>query len=126
MKKSFSLPLMACLLSLQSCNKSQPAIIDLSGKWQFQMDPNDVGEQQKWFEKNFQKRFSFRDPWWKTEKDRIFLWKQNGQAAFSTRIGSPIQITHLMKIQPILNFHSGCNLKKIRRGCMVQQKSYYP
>ncbi|MCA1760949.1 MAG: beta-galactosidase, partial [Bacteroidales bacterium] len=36
-----------------SCTVKQPETIDLSGEWQFQMDPEDVGENEKWFEKDF-------------------------------------------------------------------------
>ncbi len=32
-----------------SCSKQTTQNIDLSGEWQFQMDPDDVGEQQYWF-----------------------------------------------------------------------------
>ena len=32
-----------------SCSKQTTQNIDLSGEWQFQMDPDDVGEQQNWF-----------------------------------------------------------------------------
>ena len=35
-----------------SCSKNYPPKIDLSGEWQFQMDPSDVGENEKWFEKD--------------------------------------------------------------------------
>lgn len=33
-----------------SCTVKQPDIIDLAGEWQFQMDPDDVGENENWFE----------------------------------------------------------------------------
>lgn len=36
-----------------SCNVNQPDSVSLSGEWQFQMDPGDVGEQERWFEKDF-------------------------------------------------------------------------
>ncbi|HSO89238.1 MAG TPA: glycoside hydrolase family 2 TIM barrel-domain containing protein [Draconibacterium sp.] len=36
-----------------SCNVKQPETIDLSGEWQFQMDPDDAGENEKWYEKDF-------------------------------------------------------------------------
>lgn len=35
-----------------SCNKKLPEPIILSGEWQFQTDPGDVGEAEKWFEKD--------------------------------------------------------------------------
>lgn len=36
-----------------SCNqKPHPTSLDLSGKWQFQMDPSDIGEKEKWFNLN--------------------------------------------------------------------------
>jgi hypothetical protein len=36
-----------------SCDKQTSKTLDLSGEWQFQMDPEDVGINEKWFEKNF-------------------------------------------------------------------------
>ena len=36
-----------------SCTVKQPETIDLLGEWQFQMDPDDVGVKEKWFEKDF-------------------------------------------------------------------------
>ena len=37
-----------------SCSKKDLLkTIDLSGSWQFQMDPNDLGETEKWYNKNF-------------------------------------------------------------------------
>ena len=41
------------LLLFISCEKQTSKTIDLSGEWQFQMDPEDVGINEKWFEKNF-------------------------------------------------------------------------
>lgn len=35
-----------------SCSVKQPKTIDLSGEWQFQMDPVDVGTKENWFEKD--------------------------------------------------------------------------
>ena len=35
-----------------SCAVKQPKSIDLSGEWQFQMDPDDVGVKENWFEKD--------------------------------------------------------------------------
>jgi hypothetical protein len=39
-------------LLMASCSKKEIAVIDLSGDWQFQMDPNDIGEKEKWFNIN--------------------------------------------------------------------------
>jgi hypothetical protein len=36
-----------------SCTVKQSETIDLSGEWQFQMDPDDVGVKENWFEKEF-------------------------------------------------------------------------
>ena len=41
------------LLLFISCEKQTSKTIDLSGEWQFQMDPEDVGINEKWFEKTF-------------------------------------------------------------------------
>lgn len=49
--KYFYLILIA-LLGIYSCKQIQNPVINLSGEWQFQMDPQDVGEQEKWFEKD--------------------------------------------------------------------------
>jgi len=35
-----------------SCSKQTTQNIDLSGEWQFQMDPEDLGEKQKWYSTN--------------------------------------------------------------------------
>jgi hypothetical protein len=53
MKISLLFPLSFILLSLFSCTRYAPEDINLTGEWQFQMDPQDVGEQEKWFEKDF-------------------------------------------------------------------------
>lgn len=44
--------ILIALFSIYSCKQSQNPAIDLSGEWQFRMDPQDVGEQEKWFEKD--------------------------------------------------------------------------
>lgn len=50
MKRPKLLPLVILLVfTLFSCSKQPNATIDLSGEWQFRMDPGDVGEQEKWF-----------------------------------------------------------------------------
>jgi hypothetical protein len=40
------------LLAIWSCNQKQFDVIDLSGEWQFQMDQDDRGIAEKWYEKN--------------------------------------------------------------------------
>jgi len=40
------------LLAICSCTQKQYDVIDLSGEWQFQMDPDDLGIAEKWYEKN--------------------------------------------------------------------------
>ncbi|HRX10903.1 MAG TPA: glycoside hydrolase family 2 TIM barrel-domain containing protein [Draconibacterium sp.] len=52
MKPKFLLPFFVFLLFI-SCEKQPLKTIDLSGEWQFQIDPNDTGEKEKWFETNF-------------------------------------------------------------------------
>jgi beta-galactosidase/beta-glucuronidase len=44
--------ILIALFGIYSCKQSQNPAIDLAGEWQFQIDPQDVGEQEKWFEKN--------------------------------------------------------------------------
>jgi len=41
-------------LSLVSCEQNKNNSINLTGDWQFQMDPEDIGVSEKWFEKDFQ------------------------------------------------------------------------
>lgn len=38
-------------ITLISCSTEKPKIIDLSGKWKFQIDSLDIGEQEAWFTK---------------------------------------------------------------------------
>ena len=47
-----SIPLFVFMLTLffYSCEQQQNNSINLSGKWQFQMDPKDIGVSEKWFE----------------------------------------------------------------------------
>ncbi|MCC5929179.1 MAG: beta-glucuronidase [Cyclobacteriaceae bacterium] len=40
-------------LGLAGCNRSTDSKIDLAGEWQFRMDPNDRGIEEKWFENDF-------------------------------------------------------------------------
>jgi beta-galactosidase/beta-glucuronidase len=41
------------LVFLVGCNSNpEESKIDLSGQWQFRMDPNDVGESEMWFNEN--------------------------------------------------------------------------
>ena len=40
------------LLTICSCTQKQYDVIDLSGEWQFQMDPDDRSIAEKWYEKN--------------------------------------------------------------------------
>ncbi len=40
------------LITFYSCTQKQYAEIDLSGEWQFQMDPDNRGIAEKWYEKN--------------------------------------------------------------------------
>lgn len=51
MKKEIWL-LFSLLLCILSCQKHQNEQIDLSGEWQFQMDPEDRGVNERWFEKD--------------------------------------------------------------------------
>lgn len=45
--------LFTLIIVISSCTNSNLSTIDLSGEWQFQMDPNDKGEQEEWFNKDF-------------------------------------------------------------------------
>lgn len=42
-----------CLIGTSACRQNDPATIDLAGEWQFQMDPDDRGVEEKWFESDF-------------------------------------------------------------------------
>ncbi len=42
------------IIFLYSCTNQKPEKIDLSGDWQFQMDPEDIGISEKWFDQNLQ------------------------------------------------------------------------
>ena len=50
MKKNLLIPFL--LMALYACNPEKQNFIDLSGDWQFQMDPDDLGITEKWFESN--------------------------------------------------------------------------
>jgi hypothetical protein len=41
------------IISFAGCNRSTETKIDLSGEWQFRMDPDDRGVEERWYEKNF-------------------------------------------------------------------------
>ncbi len=45
--------LILLFISFAGCNRSEDTKIDLSGEWQFRMDPDDRGIDEKWFEKDF-------------------------------------------------------------------------
>ena len=48
-----SIPFILLCILLSSCSQKQEnTAIDLSGEWQFQLDLTDVGEQEKWFNKD--------------------------------------------------------------------------
>ena len=40
------------IFTISSCTQNEQSTIDLSGEWKFQMDPNDKGEQEEWFNQN--------------------------------------------------------------------------
>ena len=42
------------IIFLYSCTDQKPETIDLAGDWQFQMDPEDIGISEKWFDQNLQ------------------------------------------------------------------------
>lgn len=52
MKAKILLQVYFLLFSLISCTRYSPENINLFGEWQFQMDPQDVGEQEQWFKKD--------------------------------------------------------------------------
>jgi hypothetical protein len=52
MKPNQIIPFILILFYCFSCNKKLPDRISLAGEWQFQTDPGDVGEAEKWFEKD--------------------------------------------------------------------------
>jgi beta-galactosidase/beta-glucuronidase len=45
--------LILLLISSTGCNRSENSKIDLSGEWQFRMDPDDRGIEEKWYEQDF-------------------------------------------------------------------------
>jgi hypothetical protein len=45
--------LILLFISFTGCNRSADTKIDLSGEWQFRMDPDDRGIEEKWFENDF-------------------------------------------------------------------------
>ncbi|MFW6370314.1 MAG: sugar-binding domain-containing protein [Bacteroidota bacterium] len=51
--KKYIFLVISSLFFLYSCNSEKEAAIDLSGEWQFRIDPADVGEKENWFELNF-------------------------------------------------------------------------
>ncbi len=50
--KSIYLLLSGFLFLFISCSKTENESINLSGEWQFQMDPEDIGISENWFDKN--------------------------------------------------------------------------
>lgn len=52
MKKSTLLRIVVFLLAILSCTQRESRTIDLSGEWQFQIDPDDEGVNGKWFDQN--------------------------------------------------------------------------
>ena len=54
MKPTHLLLYIFCALSLFSCSEQSGETINLAGEWQFQTDPDDVGETEMWFSKDFQ------------------------------------------------------------------------
>lgn len=44
------------LMILSSCQERADNYIDLSGEWQFAMDPKDLGQQEKWFDSSLEER----------------------------------------------------------------------
>ena len=52
--KQISLLFIGLTLLFISCSEPENNSIDLSGEWQFQMDPEDIGVSEKWFENDLQ------------------------------------------------------------------------
>ncbi|NQU55334.1 MAG: beta-galactosidase [Bacteroidetes bacterium] len=52
--KSNHLFLLVLALFIFSCSQQKTTSIDLSGEWQFQMDPEDIGVSEKWFATDLQ------------------------------------------------------------------------
>ena len=52
MKSTFTI-IILLFISFTGCNWSADTKIDLSGEWQFMMDPDDRGIEEKWFENDF-------------------------------------------------------------------------
>ncbi len=50
--KLISLLFLSLTLLFISCSEPENKTINLSGEWQFQMDPEDIGVFEKWFENN--------------------------------------------------------------------------
>ncbi|RUA10446.1 MAG: hypothetical protein DSY82_04765, partial [Flavobacteriia bacterium] len=57
MKSIFKYFLFLTMLQfVSSCGQQAPDQIDLSGEWNFKMDPQDQGVSQKWFESDFSEK----------------------------------------------------------------------
>jgi len=52
MKLNHQLLSLFIVFTCLACSQDKITTIDLSGKWQFQMDPEDIGLSEKWFNKN--------------------------------------------------------------------------
>jgi hypothetical protein len=51
--KKYIFLVISSLFFLYSCNSEKEPAIDLSGEWQFRIDPDDLGEKENWFDLNF-------------------------------------------------------------------------
>ena len=51
--KQFITLIYSAIIFITACSNEEPMYIDLSGKWNFQIDSMDVGVQEKWFSQNF-------------------------------------------------------------------------
>ena len=61
-RSRFCILLSLILLLIIGCSKKEISTIDLSGEWQFQMDPDDKGGKGKWFNQDLSE--TVRNPEW--------------------------------------------------------------
>ncbi len=78
--KQISLLFIGLTLLFISCSEPENNSIDLSGEWQFQMDPEDIGVSEKWFENDLQETVKLPARWLKMVKVSILICKRNGPA----------------------------------------------
>lgn len=56
--KHFSLTIIIALVFLVSCNLNNTDSLNLSGKWSFKIDPDNLGETEKWYNQTFTEKIN--------------------------------------------------------------------